>query len=146
MAMAAHTRTIFDADRQDLMRMVAEMGGIAEQQITQTFDALAQRNIELAQQVIDRDAALDALQTRIEEKSINIIAQRQPLAIDLREIISALHISSDLERIGDLAKTSASEQLRLEIYSRSRSGPAAEGLMRALQPEDEQVPGPWRTN
>ena len=80
------------------------MGGIAEQQITQTFDALAQRNTELAHQVIDRDAALDALQIEIEEKGINIIAQRQPLAIDLREILSALHISADLERIGDLAK------------------------------------------
>ncbi len=103
-AMSPHTRTVFDADLQELMRMIAEMGGIAEQQIMQTFDALAQRNTELAHQVIDRDAALDTLQTRIEEKGVNIIAQRQPLANDLREIISALHISGDLERIGDLAK------------------------------------------
>lgn len=102
--MTAHTRTIFDIDLQDLMRMVAEMGGLAEQQIVQTFDALAQRNATLAYQVIDHDAALDTLQNEIEEKGINIIAQRQPLAIDLREILSALHISSDLERIGDLAK------------------------------------------
>lgn len=73
--MAAHTRTIFDADLQDLMRMVAEMGGIAEQQITQTFDALAQRNTELAHQVIDRDAALDALQTEINKKaSISLLS------------------------------------------------------------------------
>ena len=104
MAMAVHTRTIFDVDLQDLTRMVAEMGGLAEQQIVQTFDALAQRNADLAHQVIDRDAALDTLQKTIEEKGISIIAQRQPLAIDLREILSALHISSDLERIGDLAK------------------------------------------
>lgn len=103
-AMSAHTRTVFDADLQDLVRMVAEMGGLAERQIVQAFDALAQRNAALAHQVIDRDAALDAFQTRIEEKGINIIAQRQPLAIDLRETISALHICNDLERIGDLAK------------------------------------------
>ena len=104
MTISAHTRTVFDTDLQDLMRMVAEMGGLAEQQIEKAFDALAQRNTELARQVINRDAALDAFQAKIEEKGINIIAQRQPLAIDLRETISALHICSDLERIGDLAK------------------------------------------
>ena len=104
MTISAHTRTVFDTDLQDLMRMVAEMGGLAEQQIEKAFDALAQRNTELACQVISRDAALDAFQAKIEEKGINIIAQRQPFAIDLRETISALHICSDLERIGDLAK------------------------------------------
>ena len=102
--MSAHTRTVFDVDLQDLMRMVAEMGGLAERQFVQAFDALIQRNTELAQQVINRDALLDALQAKIEEKGINIIAQRQPLANDLREIIAALHILNDLERIGDLAK------------------------------------------
>lgn len=102
--MSAHTRTVFDADLQDLVRMVAEMGGLAERQIVQAFDALAQRNTELARKVIERDTALDIFQTTIEEKGINIIAQRQPLANDLREIVSALHISNDLERIGDLAK------------------------------------------
>lgn len=104
LAMSAHTRTVFDADLQDLVRMVAEMGGLAERQIVQAFDALAQRNTELARKVIERDTALDIFQTTIEEKGINIIAQRQPLANDLREIVSALHISNDLERIGDLAK------------------------------------------
>jgi phosphate transport system protein len=104
LAMSAHTRTVFDADLQDLVRMVAEMGGLAERQIVQAFDALAQRNTELARKVIERDTALDIFQTTIEEKGINIIAQRQPLANDLREIVFALHISNDLERIGDLAK------------------------------------------
>ena len=102
--MLAHTRRIFDADLQDLARMVAEMGGLAERQITQAIEALRKRNIRLAHQIIDRDATLDALQAKIEAKGIDIIAQRQPLAIDLREIISALRISNDLERIGDLAK------------------------------------------
>jgi phosphate transport system protein len=102
--MSAHTRTVFDADLQHLMRMVAEMGGLAERQIEQASDSLTQRNIELARQVIKNDATLDAFQARIEEKGINIIAQHQPLAIDLRETISALHICNDLERIGDLAK------------------------------------------
>ena len=84
--------------------MVAEMGGLAERQIAQAFDALVQRNSALARQIIDLDANLDAFQAKIEAKAISIIAQRQPLAVDLRAIISTLHISNDLERIGDLAK------------------------------------------
>jgi phosphate transport system protein len=104
LARSAHTRTVFDSDLHDLALMVAEMGGLVEQQITQGLNALANRNASLARQVIDRDVAIDALQTKIAEKGINIIAQRQPLANDLREIIAAIHISSDLERLGDLAK------------------------------------------
>lgn len=95
---------MFDTDLQDLARMVAEMGGLAEQQITQALDALTKRNVALADQVIDRDATLDLFQAKIEERGIGIIAQHQPVAIDLREIISAMHISNDLERLGDLAK------------------------------------------
>jgi len=102
--MPAHTRTIFDADLHEVVQMVAEMGGLAERQIAQAINALVRQNHALAQAVIDRDADLDALQAKIEAKAVSMIAQRQPLAVDLREIISALHISNDLERIGDLAK------------------------------------------
>ena len=102
--MTAHTRTVFDTDLRELTRMVAEMVGLAERQIFQAFDALAQRNTELARKIIRLDTTVDAFQCDIEEKSINIIAQHQPLAVDLREAISAMHISNDLERIGDLAK------------------------------------------
>jgi phosphate transport system protein len=102
--LTAHTRSVFDTDLQELARMVAEMGRLAERQLAQAFNSLAQRNIQLARQTIDLDTTLDAFQSRIEKKGIDIIAQRQPLAIDLREIIAALHLSNDLERIGDLAK------------------------------------------
>jgi phosphate transport system protein len=102
--MSAHTRTVFDTDLHDLAKMVAEMGGLAEQQITQALDALTNHDAGLARRVVNRDVTLDALQIKIEEKGVNIIAQRQPLANDLREIISAMHISNDLERLGDIAK------------------------------------------
>ncbi len=104
LARSVHTRTVFDVDLRDLAQMVTEMGGLAERQITQGLSALTSRNASLARQVIGRDDALDALQNKIAEKGISIIAQRQPLANDLREIISAMHISGDLERLGDLAK------------------------------------------
>lgn len=84
-AMPAHTRTIFDADLQDLAGMVAEMGGLAERQIAQAFDALVQRNSALARQIIDLDANLDAFQAKIEAKAISMIAQRQPLRLTFEQ-------------------------------------------------------------
>jgi phosphate transport system protein len=102
--MMEHTTKAFDADLQDLARMVAEMGGIAEKQIGEAVDALVRRDLSLAQRVVALDPKIDALQHEIEDKAVLTIARRQPMAIDLREIVAALRISNDLERIGDLAK------------------------------------------
>jgi phosphate transport system protein len=105
--MNEHTAKAFDLDLQDLSRMVAEMGGLAEKQIADSIDALAKRDSERAERVITADAAIDSLQREIEERSVLTIARRQPMAVDLREIVSALRIANDLERIGDLAKNIA---------------------------------------
>ncbi|MBN8959431.1 MAG: phosphate signaling complex protein PhoU [Rhizobiales bacterium] len=104
MAMSEHTAKAFDTDLQDLARLVAEMGGLAEKAISDSVTALADRDAKLAQQVVTADAAIDILQREIEEKAILTIARRQPMAVDLREIVGALRVSNDLERIGDLAK------------------------------------------
>jgi phosphate transport system protein len=66
-----------------------------------------ERDARLAQQVIAADRAIDALQHDIEDRAVQTIARRQPMAVDLREIVSAMRIASDLERIGDLAKNVA---------------------------------------
>jgi phosphate transport system protein len=105
--MMEHTIKAFDADLQDLGRMIAEMGGLAERQIGDALDALSRHDADLAGNIIATDARVDALQREIEEKAILIIARRQPLAVDLREIVGALRVSNDLERIGDLAKNIA---------------------------------------
>ena len=102
-----HTAKAFDVDLQDLARMVAEMGGLAEKQIADAIDGLARRDIDRAQRTVSGDPAIDALQREIEERSVLTIARRQPMAVDLREIVSALRIANDLERIGDLAKNIA---------------------------------------
>ncbi len=115
-----HTMKAFDADLQDLARMVAEMGGLAEQQISDAIDALDRRDAMLAQQVIGSDTQIDALQREIEEKVILTIARRQPMAVDLREVVGALRISNDLERIGDLAKNIAKRVLVLDSEFRSQ--------------------------
>ncbi|HXD46757.1 MAG TPA: phosphate signaling complex protein PhoU [Pseudolabrys sp.] len=108
-----HTVKAFDTDLQDLARMVAEMGGLAEKQVADAVDALARRDTTLAQRVTGADTQIDALQHEIEEKAVLTIARRQPMAVDLREIVSALRISNDLERIGDLAKNIAKRVIAL---------------------------------
>jgi phosphate transport system protein len=115
-----HTMKAFDADLQELSRMVAEMGGLAEQQISDAIDALDRRDATLAQRVITGDAPIDALQRDVEEKVILTIARRQPMAVDLREVVGALRISNDLERIGDLAKNIAKRVLVLDSEFRSQ--------------------------
>lgn len=99
-----HTTKAFDADLQELTRMIAEMGGQAEKLVIEAVDALAKRDREHGQRVVDADIALDAQQREIEQKAIATIATRQPMAVDLREIVGVLRIANDLERIGDLAK------------------------------------------
>ena len=107
MTMSEHTSKAFDADLQDLSRVVAEMGGLAERQIGTALEALGRRDAALAQRVVAEDAKIDALQREIEEKAVLTIARRQPMAVDLRDVVGALRLSNDLERIGDLAKNIA---------------------------------------
>jgi len=99
-----HTAKAFDADLQEIMRKVAEMGGLAERQIADATRALVERDTDLAEHVIGADPAIDAMQHEIEEKAILTIARRQPMAVDLREIVGAMRVCNDLERIGDHAK------------------------------------------
>jgi phosphate transport system protein len=112
--MTEHTIKAFDADLQELSRMIAEMGGLAERQIADAVDALNRRDAILAQSVIAEDAKIDLLQREIEEKAILTIARRQPMALDLRDVVGALRVSNDLERIGDLAKNVAKRVMVLD--------------------------------
>ena len=116
-----HTAKAFDTDLQDLARMVAEMGGLAEKQIADSVSALAKRDSALAQRVTQADANIDSLQQEIEEKAILTIARRQPMAVDLREIVGTLRIANGLERIGDYAKNIS----KRVIATGSEFGPAA---------------------
>jgi len=116
--MVEHTVKSFDADLETLERHIAEMGGIAEKMLADAMDALAGMNIELAQKVVAADPRLDALQRTVENFAVHTIARRQPLAVDLREIIGAIRISADLERIGDLAKNIARRAIKIGGESR----------------------------
>jgi len=108
-----HTVKAFDHDLQELSRMIAEMGGMAEKQVADAVDALARRDSTLAQRVAAADASIDTLQRELEEKAVLTIARRQPVASDLREVVGTLRIAGDLERIGDLAKNIAKRAIVL---------------------------------
>lgn len=116
--MVDHTVKSYDAELESLDRLIAEMGGIAEKMLADAMDALASMNAELAQKVIAADPRLDALQRNVEEYAVRTIARRQPLAVDLREIIGAIRISADIERIGDLAKNIAKRATKIAGESR----------------------------
>jgi phosphate transport system protein len=105
--MSDHIAKAYDQDIAALKTQLAEMGGLAEEQLANAIQALSRRDVILADQVIRNDDKLDELERRIEEKAILTIAKRQPMALDLREIMVAIRVASDIERIGDLAKNTA---------------------------------------
>src|SRR5215470_15740046 len=131
--MTEHTIKAFDADLQELARMIAEMGGLAERQIGEALDALNRRDTVLARGVIAANARVDSLQHQIEEKAILTIARRQPMAVDLRDLVGALRVSNDLERIGDLAKNIAK---RVEVMDGELS---LQKVMRGIEHMTELV-------
>jgi phosphate transport system protein len=109
--MSDHITKAYDEDLAVLKTMLAQMGGLVEQQLDDAIDALSRRDTSLADRVIQNDEKVDVLEHQIEEKAILTIAKRQPMARDLREIMVAIRVSSDLERIGDLAKNIAKRAL-----------------------------------
>ena len=112
--MGEHIVRAYDKELDELGRQIAEMGGIAEKMVVDAMDGLSTVDLVLAQQVIATDPSLDALQREIEERAILTIARRQPMAVDLREIIGAIRIAGDLERVGDLAKNMGKRVAALE--------------------------------
>jgi phosphate transport system protein len=111
--MTEHTVRAFDEDLAFLTGRIQAMGALAERMVSSATEALIDRNVDLAQRVIADDPELDKLQREIEDFAIATIARRQPFAGDLREVVVALRITSDLERVGDLAKNIAKRTVEI---------------------------------
>lgn len=105
--MSDHIVKAYDDDLASLKSMLSEMGGMAEDQLAKSIDALTHRDTKLADSVVQADEKIDAMEIAIEEKAVLTIAKRQPMARDLRNIMVAIRIAADIERIGDLAKNIA---------------------------------------
>lgn len=104
---SVHIVSAYDEELKYLSKRIAAMGGHAERMVEQAITALVNADPGLAQKVIRDDQVLDEGQREIDDKAIVIIAKRQPMATDLREIVGAIRISADLERVGDLGKNVA---------------------------------------
>ncbi len=111
--MTEHIVKSFDDELDELSAEVVRMGGLAEHLLNDALKAVLSRDDALAREVIARDREIDALQMDLERRVILLLALRQPMAADLRRTFSALKISGDLERIGDLAKNIAKRALIL---------------------------------
>jgi len=111
--MMNHIVSAFDEDLRNISARISEMGGLAEEQLGMAITALKTRDSKLAEEVIASDRRLDALEEQLEQSTIQVIALRQPMAGDLREVVAALKIASTLERVGDLAKNVAKRTLVL---------------------------------
>jgi phosphate transport system protein len=112
--MSEHIVTSFDDDLKDLARRITEIGGLAERSVDLSVRALMEVDIAAARKVIEDDKRIDEIQREIEEKAVLTIARRQPMAQDLREIMAAIHIATDLERVGDLAKNTAKRVIAID--------------------------------
>ena len=102
-----HTVSAFDDDLRFLMEKISQMGGHAETMVARSVNALARGDNEMALSVIKEDSQLDHLQREVDDHGVLLIARRQPMAHDLREVIGAMRIANDLERIGDLGTNMA---------------------------------------
>ena len=102
--MTSHTYQQLDADLQKIRSRILEMGGLVEQQLEDAFDALANADLELVDKVIDTDQKVNQIELELDEACIQLIARHNPIASDLRLIMSGMMLITDIERIGDEAK------------------------------------------
>lgn len=108
-----HTNSHYEKELQEVKNGLIYLGALIESAINGSMKALASRNTEMARKVIKDDDEIDRQDTELEERCIRILALRQPTAIDLRFITTAIKITGHLERIGDMAVNIAEKTLQL---------------------------------
>ena len=115
-----HIVSSYEEELSFLNNKVAKMGGLAERVVGQSLDALERRDRALAENTIEQDEVIDALEHQIEDQAIVMIVKRQPVGYDLRQVIAPLRVSTDLERIGDLGKNIAKRTLAVVSESQPK--------------------------
>lgn len=139
--MTDHTVKSFQEELDTIAASIAQMGGLTEAQLANAIESVSRRDSELAARTVQDDRRIDALEQEIEARAIRVIALRQPMASDLREAISAIKISTDLERIGDLSKNIAKRALVIQgdfdtpvrlIQGIARMGRLAQGQLKSV--------------
>ena len=109
-----HIVSSYEDELSFLAQSIAEMGGQVEAAITNSTNALLKLDHELARATVAADKKIDEKQRKIDEMAVSMIARRQPMAADLRMIITSIHVANDLERMGDMAKQISRRALQIE--------------------------------
>ena len=102
--MSEHIVSSYEGQLKTLHTTVLKMGALCESQFSNSIIALVKKDEELIDKIIGKDERIDELEKKVDAQVVNLITLRQPMAIDLRETVSAMRIAAELERIGDLAK------------------------------------------
>jgi len=134
-----HIVKSYDEELRRLDNAITQMGGLAETQIATAIDAVMKRDSRLATDVVESDLRVDQLEGEIEQLALRLLALRQPMAVDLRQILSALKTASDLERIGDYAANVAKRSIVLNqtppvrpAFSVPRMGRLAQAMIKDI--------------
>lgn len=125
--MSEHLVKSYEGELEAISTAVAQMGGVAEALLQGAIDALQRRDSALADRMIESDRRIDEFERVIEGQSVKILALRQPVGVDLRLTVTALRISNEIERIGDLAKNIAKRAL---VLNRENPVRLTQGLVR----------------
>jgi phosphate transport system protein len=128
-----HIVKSFDAELDRLHEIVLEMGRLAEEQLVEALEALGKGGSARARRVIEKDAKVDELERQAEEQALRLLALRQPMAKDLRDVVSALKIVSHIERIADYAKNVAKRTIALGTLTVVPALPAVPALGEAAR-------------
>ena len=127
----------FQGDLEQLKTRLLEMGGLAEDRVRASVDALVRRDADLVERVLGGDGPINQLHIEIDHRCFKLLALHQPMAVDLRAIVSAVKINTDLERVGDLAINIAEAVLRYmrhppvkELIDLPRMATIAQGMLR----------------
>ena len=118
-----HISEQFNTELEEIKNHLMEMGGKVEKQLVEAVEALVNRDTGAAEEIINRDHEVNAMEMRIDDKCATILARRQPAASDLRLVVSVIKVNTDIERIGDEAAKIARHGIRLVDESASPSRP-----------------------
>ena len=113
MTLRSHTDRHYEEQLKSLHQHILEMGGLVEKQIAHAIQALVQRDSDLARETIERDHAVNRMDVEVDDLCLRLLALHQPAARDLRLITTGLKITTDLERIGDMAQNLCERVLEL---------------------------------
>jgi phosphate transport system protein len=115
--LSEHIVTSYEDELTLLAQSISEMGGEVEAAVSNAVRALLKLDHQLARETIANDKRIDEMHAKIDDMAVSMIARRQPMARDLRSIITAIHVAGDLERVGDMAKTVSRRALQIEGLS-----------------------------